>query len=96
MHAQYANAFYGSSQWQNCRAAYRKAKGNLCERCLARGLIIPGAEVHHRIRITPENMNDPAVTLSWDNLELLCKACHDEEHRREADARTDKFGHVEL
>ena len=28
-----------------------------------------------------------AVSLNWDNLELLCKACHDEQHPRGQTAR---------
>ena len=96
MHNQFANAFYRSRIWRNCRDEYARARGNLCERCLARGLIVPGVEVHHRIRLTPENLSDPAITTNWDNLELLCPSCHDAEHRREADARTDKNGHVVL
>ena len=72
--------FYKSRQWQHCRDAYFASHGGLCERCLAKGLIIPGEEVHHKIRLTPANLDDPTVTLNWDNLELLCKDCHLEEH----------------
>lgn len=97
MHAQFASAFYRTERWNRCRKAYKESRGGLCERCLARGLIEPGVEVHHRIRLTPENLNDPAITLDWGNLELLCKACHQLEHEREnTPVRTDKNGHVEL
>lgn len=96
MHDQFANAFYGSSEWRKCRAAFRRAKGGLCERCAAAGRITPGTEVHHKIRLTPDNLGDPEVTLNWQNLELLCETCHEEEHRRKAEMRTDCYGHVEL
>lgn len=96
MHDQFANGFYGSTEWQKCRAAYRKAKNGLCERCLARGLIVPGTEVHHKVRITPKNMKNPAITLNWNNLELLCAACHEEEHKRTVVMRTDLYGHVDI
>lgn len=96
MHQQFANVFYGSREWKACRSAYRQAKGGLCERCLARGLIVPGVEVHHRIRLTPENISDPAVALNWGNLELLCETCHEQEHARNAAPRTDASGHVDL
>lgn len=96
MHEQFANAFYGSQAWKDCRREYRMARGGLCERCLARGLIVTGTEVHHRVRLTPENMRDPRVTLNWENLELLCAECHDMEHRGEDRIRTDKNGHVDL
>ena len=54
---------------------------------MKRGLIEPGSkdrplEVHHKIPITPENVNNPQITLNWDNLELLCKTCHDQERER--------------
>ena len=61
----------------------------MCERCtkeLAEGRITlkdvePGIIVHHKKHITPENINNPRVTLSFDNLELLCARHHNEEHK---------------
>ena len=35
--------------------------------------------MHHKIYLTPQNINDPAVTLAEDNLELLCQDCHNKE-----------------
>lgn len=96
MHDQFASRFYRTERWNRCRTEYKRSRGGLCERCMARGLIVPGVEVHHRIRLTPDNLDDPSVTLNWDNLELLCKACHDAEHRREIGVRTDANGHVDL
>ena len=78
----FARAFYMSYAWIKCSRAYRKAKGGICERCAKRGLVVPGREVHHKIKLTPENINDPMVALNWDNLELLCKDCHLMEHER--------------
>ena len=62
-------------------------KGNLCERCLKRRIITPGSkdrplEVHHKIPLTAQNVTDPSVSLNWNNLELLCKTCHDTERER--------------
>ncbi len=79
--------FYSSRAWKNCRAEYVKSVGGLCERCRQRGIINAGSkkrplEVHHKIRLTAANINDPRVTLNWDNLELLCKDCHDEEREK--------------
>jgi 5-methylcytosine-specific restriction endonuclease McrA len=99
MHNQFANAFYSSVAWKKTRAAYRNSRGGLCESCLARGLIVPGTEVHHKRPLTPENIGDPTVTLNWDNLELLCEDCHAERHAdRQAfrAMRTDADGHVEI
>ena len=101
MHEQFANAFYGSQAWKDCRQAYRKAKGGLCERCLAKGLVTAGSrsmplQVHHKIELTPENIGDPNITLNWANLQLLCKDCHDEVHTAGSPRwRVDESGHVE-
>lgn len=32
--------------------------------------------------LTADNVKDPRISLSWDNLELLCKDCHDSERER--------------
>ena len=76
----YAAKFYKSQAWKNCRAAYVRKVGGLCEKCLSRGQYVPGDIVHHKTPITPDNIFDPQVTLSFDNLELLCRNCHAEEH----------------
>jgi 5-methylcytosine-specific restriction enzyme A len=76
----WAKAFYHSKEWLECRAAYIQYVNGLCERCLKKGIIKPGYIVHHKIHLTPDNINNPEVTLNWDNLEYLCKECHDKEH----------------
>lgn len=103
LHEQFANGFYSSIGWRKCREAFKRSKGGLCERCMARGLITPGTEVHHKVWLTPENLDDPEITLNWANLELLCKQCHTDEHmramrgrRKMHGMRTDATGHVEL
>lgn len=91
----FASSFYISNEWITCRRDYANSKGNLCERCAAAGYIVPGTEVHHKTRLTPDNISDPAISLNWDNLELLCKDCHLKEHNKTI-MRTDYMGHVEL
>lgn len=76
----FAGNFYVTIGWKKCRAAYYKYAGGLCERCLRNGIITPGRIVHHKIHLTPDNINDPAVTYNFDNLELLCDNCHAAEH----------------
>lgn len=51
--------------------------GGSCERCGA-----VGEEVHHKKYLTPENVKDKDISVNQDNLELLCKQCHNEEHGR--------------
>ena len=76
MHAQFANPFYSSRAWKKCRAEYARSVGGLCEACLRRGIVKQGEQVHHKVALTPENIDDPRVTISWANLELLCEDCH--------------------
>ena len=73
-------AFYKSAAWQRCRAAYISQMGGLCERCKANGQIKPGEIVHHKEYINMDNITDPEVLLSFQNLELLCLDCHNKEH----------------
>lgn len=87
MSREFAKAFYGSKQWQECREAYAKSQRYLCENCLAKGLYIPGEIVHHIIELNPDNINDPSVTLNFDNLRLVCRRCHAEEHGARKGAR---------
>ena len=72
--------FYVSRAWSNCRSAYKRYKGGLCENCLRNGIIAAGAEVHHKVKLTEQNVNDPGISLNWNNLELLCKSCHALQH----------------
>ncbi len=89
----YAEKFYKGKAWQDCRAAYAKSKGGLCERCLAKGIYKAGEIVHHRVHLSPENIGDAGVALNWDNLELLCRDCHAVEHGGKR-YKVDEFGRV--
>ena len=66
----------------------------LCERCWAKGIVRHGDTVHHKIHLTPANINDPEITLNPDNLELLCRDCHAEEHASEKRYFVDEQGRV--
>jgi 5-methylcytosine-specific restriction endonuclease McrA len=90
----FAHQFYVSPEWIRCRRLYADSVGRLCERCYAAGKIVPGTEVHHKIRLTPNNIRNPEITLNWDNLELLCDDCHKNEHKPGVRWRADEEGHV--
>lgn len=90
----YAKTFYKSQAWKQTQAAYKKAAGGLCERCQKCGLIVPGVIVHHRIHLTPDNIHDPDIALSWANLELLCRECHGKEHGNERRYHVDAIGRI--
>jgi len=83
----YARSFYKSKAWQDCRLSYVYKVHGLCERCEGVGKI-----VHHKVYITPDNINDPSITLDHDNLELLCQTCHNREHHGESMSTREGFG----
>lgn len=95
---EFAERFYKSKKWRDTKDAYKKSVGCLCERCLSRGVITVGEIVHHKKHIEPWNIDDPSVTLSWDNLQLLCRTCHGEIHSRHEGRRykCDADGSVEI
>ena len=80
MAKEWAKAFYNSIAWQKCRDGYIQSVQGLCERCIKEGHYIPGYIVHHKILLMPENINNPDITLRWDNLEYVCHDCHNKEH----------------
>lgn len=91
----FARAFYSSTAWKRTREAYAKTRQNLCEICLSKGLIKPGEIVHHKIILTPENINRPEVTLNYDNLQLVCRDCHAAIHdQRKRRYKIDEMGRV--
>lgn len=89
----YAKPLYDSPAWQNCRKLYIanriKIDGGLCEECHSRA----GYIVHHKIMINESNVKDPNVTLNHDNLEYVCKYCHDrmENHFVKSDNRAVRY-----
>ena len=87
--------FYTTQAWRKCRRSFLTERHNLCEICLAKGLIVPAVHVHHKVHLTPENLNDPAITLNHENLMALCEECHQEQHRTKR-WRCDPDGHVQL
>lgn len=69
--------FYKSKQWYIARTVKTRNANGKCERC---GSV--GEEVHHKIYLTVNNVDDALISLNQDNLELLCKECHNKEHGR--------------
>lgn len=74
------DSFYFSQAWKRCRSAYIAERhgidGGMCEICHDN----LGYIVHHKIHITPFNMNDTNITLNTDNLQYVCHHCHDVIH----------------
>jgi 5-methylcytosine-specific restriction enzyme A len=66
--------FLHSRTWRKIRDA-KLARDPLCERCLQKGMDVAAFVVHHKDR--NELNNRP------ENLESLCNACHETEHKGE-------------
>lgn len=96
----YSAKLYKSKQWQHTRQAYLASVGGLCERCLKQGLVVPAEIVHHKIYISPDNIDNPNITLNWNNLECVCRECHAKEHElgRKYKKRysVDEFGNITI
>lgn len=82
MAREFAKSFYKSKAWLKCRASYiakrKSIDGGLCESCHEK----PGYIVHHKIELTPENINDPDIALGLGNLKYDCIECHNQENGR--------------
>ena len=83
MAKEYSKSFYKSKEWIKCRNSYITFVHGLCECCGK-----PGKIVHHKKKITPMNINDPDITLNYDNLEYLCLDCHNKEHNIEREKKS--------
>ena len=77
---EFAKSFYRSKEWKQTSRAYMTSKNYVCERCGSVGEIC-----HHKKYLNPSNINDPYITLSFDNLECLCRDCHGKEHELKRD-----------
>ncbi|QKE71867.1 HNH endonuclease [Arthrobacter citreus] len=76
----WAKKFYNSSAWGKVRQLCIDRSNGLCESCMLKGRYTPGHIVHHKIYLTPDNINDPTIALGLDNLRYDCQDCHNKEH----------------
>ncbi|MPN41807.1 hypothetical protein SDC9_189362 [bioreactor metagenome] len=67
----FAKAFYNSQTWKLRRAEILRLDHYTCHDCDGRA-----NEVHHKIELTPDNINDIRIALGRDNLMSLCGECH--------------------
>lgn len=91
-----SRSFYCSKAWEKCRANYLESVNHLCERCLAKGIYEPAEVVHHKIYLTKDNFGDAELMFGFDNLEALCAAHHNEEHKTVVKEKRWKFVDGEL
>lgn len=63
----------------NQRMVNGAVKCNKCGKLIAK---VKDIHAHHIKEITPENVHDANISLNPDNIELICRNCHDVEHNR--------------
>lgn len=73
--------FYDSKAWEQCRESYlaelvKKYGCEICETCIEHGTLTPGYILHHKIRLSLANVNDPEIALNHEHLKYLCLECH--------------------
>ena len=96
----FAKPFYNSKEWKICRQRYielmPRYKRGLCEECYNKGIHKLGEELHHKIELSPKNINNRNITLNHDNLIFLCFECHKKRHmsERERSYVIDKEGNI--
>ena len=73
----YAEKLYKSREWQKVRNLYMTSAKWICERCGQ-----PATICLHKKYVTQHNINNPEITLNMENLEALCRECHEKEHSR--------------
>lgn len=80
--------FYNSSMWQKQRKHKMLQENYKCAGC---GGV--AKDVHHKITLTESNVNDLDISLNLDNLECLCRRCHNKEtHGKEQEYIFDENG----
>lgn len=101
----WATAFYHSPAWLKNRANYLKRPldtplgtipPGMCERCFEMGELVPAKVVHHKVHLTPANIDDPHVALNYDNFQRLCQDCHAFVHSDRTESRVtfDENGNI--
>lgn len=76
----FAKQFYCSAAWDKCRKSFIAERiatdGGFCQQCGSN----LGFIVHHKVKLTPENIKDPRVALAHSNLMFVCLDCHNMIH----------------
>ena len=56
--------------------------GPICQQCSKVMIDTSKLIGHHKIALSPANIDNLDVTLNKDNVELICNRCHDAVHKR--------------
>lgn len=91
MSKDFSRDFYNSNAWKKTRNAIIARDLGLCQICKKR----PARIVHHIVELTPENINNPAISLGEDNLISVCMTCHAAIHdKKPATIEYDNQGNI--
>lgn len=101
--------FYNSKAWKVVRKNIWIKQNLLCARC-HKPVYVDGISeyipkdkrrvgiVHHKIYLDNMNVANDSIALSEDNLEGLCKECHELEHHQDVVTRNnylfDEYGNL--
>ena len=74
---------YNTSKWRKLRDA-KLLNNPLCEVCLANNIITPADDIHHIISFlsTNDQLKRLELAYNYDNLQSICRKCHQKEHNR--------------
>lgn len=82
MAREFARSLYTSKAWSELRFNLIISRGPICNRCKDVVLDPSHLVAHHKIQLTPININNLDIALNPSNIEIVCSRCHNKEHRR--------------
>ena len=74
--------FYCSRPWRSLSYNLKIKANGKCNRCGETLLDFSKLIGHHTIELNEDNINNPAIALNPDKIEIICHSCHNKEHRR--------------
>lgn len=78
MAKEFAYKFYHSKAWRDCRRSFIDSRilvdGGMCQCGTNCGQL--GYIVDHIVELTPDNIDDPMISLNHENLQYLSLQCH--------------------
>ena len=85
----YADRFYNSTRWRKLSKMVAQKHFFICDIC---GKACKRYIVHHKIKLTADNINNPDISLNENNLQLLCIECHTKLHEAQGDIHQHNAG----
>lgn len=73
--------FYKSMSWRRIRIFVLRRDHELCVRCYKQQRITKATIVHHIVELDPNDEHAWSLRLVPTNLESVCQACHNAEHK---------------